>query len=482
MPNDVSIETAPNAGVPNGTAQIVPGTLPDDGRASAYENELKALGLSGDDQADNLAETLAAGGTPEPASIPEDAAEGEPAAGQTQPAAAAQAAPTPLPQGDEPPEDWAPTEDIKAALARLSKAQARPFRAAFFKNAQFEQYGFKPADAKLFKESGFTPERARGTLERFATAKDEQVALNLAASAQELEADFKGESPERFLQNLHAWDPDAFVRVVTAAAQIAPRVDPVTARATAQATYDQNLKWHFQQVRDNANRAGNAELAAAVDMMEIDAFGSIGSGAKPPTSGDPELDRQREELRLEKQRLAEERSRAFSQQANQFTNHVVNAARNTIRGELEKALAAQAPSGFSEKARQRVVDEAFALVEQQMARNPVRKNAVLGVLRQGGFDQQHAQNAFGYITTQARALIPAALQEKIADYLAITAPPAPPAPTRPSAPAPAPKPAASRATPSPIPPRQSTNDPSMGAPGWKGMNAFLDAFTARGGR
>jgi len=478
MVGDVSIETAPQAGAQNPGGLADPATLAGEGRSDAYMAEMEALGLAGDAHADQIADAVT-GGTPLPTTPTEPVSGDEPQAGEVKAEAAA-----PVLDGDEPPADWAPSEDVKAAFGRLNKEQARVFRAAFFRDAQFKQYGFRPQDAKLFKETGFTPERARKTLERFSTAEDEEIADNLAASAQEFVRDFKT-SPERFLQNLYALDPDAFVDVVKAAAPIAPKVDPVSAREQAQATYDRNLRWHFNQARQNAIKAGNQELAAAVDLMEIDAFGSIGTGdARPPTSGDPELDRQREELRLEKRRIADEQRRMAESRQASFTDYVVTAARRDIRGEIEKTFDAMNPTGFSPAARKRVVTETFETLERAMAGNSRRRNEIASILQQGRLDQAHAQQAYGFITSRAKPMIPAVLQEKLAEYREITASPAPAAPAaaRPAAPAPP----ARRAAPSPRPPapqQQPAQSPDrdFGAPGWKGMQALLNEHTRRAG-
>lgn len=483
MIGDVSVETAPQAGAPNVGGLSDPATLAGEGRKDAYIAEMEGLGLSGDEHVANLADAVS-GEAPLP-SIPGEGEVEAPAA-QTQPGAEAKAdAPAaPLPDGEEPPADWAPTEDIKAAFGRLNKEQARVFRGAFFRDAQFKQYGFRPQDAKLYKESGFTPERARGTLERFPTAEDEETAVNLAASAQQFVEDFQSD-PQRFLQNLYQLNPDAFVGVVKAAAPIAPKVDPISAREQAQATYDANLAWHFKQARENAQRQGNTELAAAVDLMEMDAFGAIGTGgAKPPTSGDPELDRQREELRLEKQRIQNEQKRMAEGRQNAFTTTVVTAARNDIRAEIERTLDSVNPSGLSKAARARVVNETFESLERAMAGNAVRRNEIGRALRQGGLDKPHAQQAYAFITSRAKPMIPALLHEKLTEYREITASPAPAAPaaTRPAAPAPP----ARKPVPSPVSRpsaagQPSGSDPSLGAPGWKGMEALLNEHSRRAG-
>lgn len=482
MVGDVSIETAPQAGAPNVGGLADPETLSGEGgvRAKAYEAEMAAMGLADDAHADQIADAVQ-GGTPLPTAEDEAA----PLEASKPEAAAKAEAPLPVPDGDEPPADWAPNEDIKAAFGRLNKEQARVFRGAFYRDAQFRQYGFRPQDAKLFKESGFTPERARKTLERFATAEEEEVADNLAASAQEFVDDFR-KNPERFLQNLYSLDPDAFASVVKVATPIAPKLDPVSARAQAQAAYDNNLRWHFKQARTNAQRAGNQELAAAVDLMELDAFGAIGTGdAPPPTSGDPELDRQREELRLEKKRLADEQARMASGEQAQFTNFVVTEARKDIYGEIAKTLDGINPTGFSQAARKRVVTETFQALEQAMAGNTRRRNEIAAVLQQGRRDRTHAQQAYAFITSRAKPMIPAVLQEKLAEYREITASPAPAAPAAARSAAPAQP--ARRAAPSPSPRPAAAAQPtaeraaSFSAPGWKGMEALLNEHSRRVG-
>lgn len=486
MIGDVSLEKAPNAGAPNPGGLADPATLAGDGRANAYEAEMAALGLADDAHADQIADAVDTGAPlPTAPETGEPAAEAAPKAGAEAKAEAPAAA---VPDGDEPPQDWAPSEDVKAAFGRLNRDQARVFRGAFFRDAQFKQYGFKPQDAKLYKETGFTPDRARKTLERFPTAEDEEIADNLAASAQEFVADFTT-NPERFLQNLYQLNPDAFASVVKVAAPIAPKLDPVAARAQAQRTYEDNIRWHFKQMRENAQRMGREDLAAAADLAEIDAFGAVGTGSAPaPTSGDPELDRQREELRLEKKRLADEQRRMADGEQAQFNGVVVGAARNDMLAEITKTLDAINPSGFSQAARKRVVNETFAALERAMAGNPRRRNEIQAALVQGRRDRAHAQQAYHFITSRARPMIPAVLQETLKEYLEITAPPAPAAPaaTKPAAPAstqarrPAPAP-----SPRPAPAAQQSGSPekapNFGAPGWKGMEALLNEHSRRMG-
>ena len=483
MVGDLSVEGAPQAGAPNPGGLADPATLAGQGRADAYETEMASLGLADDAHADQIADAVA--GTAPLPEAPEGGTEAAPAEAAPAASTPKPEAPAAVPDGEEPPQDWAPSEDIKVAFGRLNKEQARVFRGAFFRDAQFKQYGFKPGDAKLYKESGFTPDRARKTLERFPTAEDEEIADNLAASAQEFVSDFTT-NQERFLQNLYQLNPDAFAQVVKLAAPIAPKLDPIATRASAQATYEKNIRWHFQQMRENAKRSGREDLAAAADLAEIDAFGAIGTGdGAPPTSGDPELDRQREELRLEKKRLADEQRRMADGEQAQFNSTVVGAARNDMLAEITKTLDALNPSGFSQAARKRVVSETFAALERAMAGNPRRRNEIQAVLTQGRRDRSHAQQAYHFITSRAKPMIPAVLQEVMSEYIQITAPPAPAAraATKPAAPAPS----ARRPAPTPSPRPAAAEKPpverapNFSAPGWKGMEALLTEHSRRAG-
>ena len=413
--------------------------------------------------------------------------------GQTQPGQPP-ATPPPTPASllrmSEPPEDWAPDENIRAALARLNKEQARTFRGAFFRDKQFQEAGLTPGDARFLKDAGFSVSRARETLERFPTAESEQDTIERAESQAAFEQDFFGEDPNKLLTGL--WDfatsrqnPQAFRNLVNAAADLRPKLDPAGAQAQEQADYVRHLRFHFDAVRENAKRSGNEALLAAAEMLFIDAGLDQ---PEQPRLADPALEQERSRLEMEKRKLENQKAAIENQARERFTGAVVTQARQAFRGEVAKMLDDLAPTALNKVARERIVEATFRAVEESLTANPTTRREVERVLAYGPRNREHAVRAYNLILSRARPLLATKLDDALRakmEELAPAIPQAPSQPARSGAPAARPPAAAGqRPSPSPAPARPNPSAPKSYPAGWKGTLQMIEDVTAArpGGR